>query len=117
MTFTDAQLEILKEAEPHFKTSQSGYVRYASRELSNKVADTYFQATGQIIPKNWSCGTCVLNLYRKVGWFYFKDLEEKEASMKVSNEPEPNALEPTESNPPEKPVANKNKKKDGSKSK
>ena len=116
MTFTDTQLEILKEAEPHFRTAKSGFVRYASRDLSNKVADTYFQATGQIIPKNWSCGICVLNLYRKVGWFYFKDLEELEKN-KVSNEPEPNALEPTESNPPEKPVANKNKKKDGSKSK
>lgn len=115
MTFTDTQLEILKEAEPHFRTAKSGFVRYASRDLSNKVADTYFQATGQIIPKNWSCGICVLNLYRKVGWFYFKDLEELEKN-KVSNEPEPNALEPTESNPPEKPVAKKNKK-DGSKSK
>lgn len=115
MTFTKEQLEILKEAEPHFLTAKSGYVRYASRELSNKVADTYFQATGQIIPKNWSCGTCVLNLYRKVGWFYFKDLEELEKNQ-ASNELEPNALEPTESIPPVKPVAKKNKK-DGSKSK
>lgn len=116
MTFTDEQLEILKEAEPHFKTAQRGYVRFAPRDLSNKVADTYFKATGQVIPHTWSCSICVLNLYRKVGWFYFKDLEEREAKNKVSIEPEPNALEPTESNPPEKPVANKNKK-HGSKSK
>ena len=117
MTFTDAQLEILKEAEPHFISAKSGFVRFASRELSNKVADIFFEATGQKIPKTWSCSICVLNLYRKVGWFYFKDIEERRLMKdKVSNEPEPNALEPTESSPPEKPVAKKNKKKDGSKS-
>ena len=115
MTFTKEQLEILKEAEPHFLTAKSGYVRYATRALHTLVADTYFQATGQRIPANWSCGTCVLNLYRKVGYFYFKDLEEIEKNQ-ASNELEPLPLEDTESNPPEKPVANKNKKKDGSKS-
>lgn len=111
MTFTDEQLEILKEAEVHFKSAKSGYVRYASRELSNKVADTFFQATGQVIPKTWSCSICVLNLYRKVGWFYFKDLEEREAKLKVSNEPEPPLIEHTESNTAAESVANKNHKK------
>lgn len=115
MTFTKEQLEVLKEAEPHFRTAQNGYVRFATKALNNLVADTYFEATGQKIPGSWSCSVCVLNLYRKVGWFYFKDLEELEKE-KVSNEPEPNALEPTESIPPVKPVAKKNKK-DGSKSK
>lgn len=112
MTFTKEQLEILKEAEPHFKSSRNGWVRYASKELSNKVADTYFKATGQVIPKTWSCSICVLNLYRKVGYFYFKDLEELEKNQ-ASNELEPLPLEPTESSPPENTVANKNKKKDG----
>lgn len=116
MTFTKEQLEKLKEAEPHFLTAKSGYVRYASRALHTLVADTYFEATGQKIPANWSCSICVLNLYRKVGYFYFKDLEEIEKNQ-ASNELEPNALEDTESIPPVKPVANKNKKKDGSKSK
>lgn len=112
MTFTKEQLEKLKEAEPHFKTAKNGYVRFASRALHNLVADTYFEATGQKIPANWSCSICVLNLYRKVGYFYFKDLEELE--KQTSSEPEPLPLEDTESNSPEKPVANKNKKKDGS---
>lgn len=111
MIFTDDQLEILKEAEPFFRTAKNGYVRYAPRDLSNKVADTYFQATGQVIPKTWSCSICVLNLYRKVGYFYYKDLEEKEASMKVSNEPEPPLIEHTESNTAAESVANKNHKK------
>ena len=109
MTFTKEQLEILKEAEPHFLTAKSGYVRYATRALHTLVADTYFQATGQKIPANWSCGTCILNLYRKVGYFYFKDLEEIEKNQ-ASNELEPNALEDTVLNPPVKPVAKKNKK-------
>lgn len=109
MTFTKEQLEILKEAEPHFLTAKSGYVRYATRALHTLVADTYFEATGQKIPANWSCSICVLNLYRKVGYFYFKDLEEIEKNQ-ASNELEPNALEDTVLNPPVKPVAKKNKK-------
>lgn len=114
MTFTKEQLEKLKEAEVFFEQATHGYVRYAPRVLHTLVADTYYEATGQKIPANWSCSICVLNLYRKVGYFYFKDLEELEKNQ-ASNELEPNALEPTESNPPEKPVAKKNKK-DGSKS-
>ena len=112
MTFTPEQLEKLKEAEPHFRTARDGYIRYAPRVLHTLVADTYYEATGQKIPANWSCSICVLNLYRKVGYYYFKDLEEIE--KQTSLEPEPLPLEPTESSPPEKPVANKNKKKDGS---
>lgn len=112
MTFTKEQLEKLKEAEKQFKTARDGYVRYATRALNDLVANTYFEATGQKIPSNWSCSICVLNLYRKVGYFYFKDLEELE--KQTSSEPEPLPLEPTESNPPENTVANKNKKKDGS---
>ena len=112
MTFTKEQLEKLKEAEKQFKTARDGYVRYATRALNDLVANTYFEATGQKIPSNWSCSICVLNLYRKVGYFYLKDLEELE--KQTSSEPEPLPLEPTESNSPEKPVANKNKKKDGS---
>lgn len=110
MTFTKEQLEVLKEAEPHFKTAQNGWVRYAPKELSNIVADTFFQATGQVIPKTWSCSVCVLNLYRRVGYFYFQDLEEQ-----ASNEPELSLVEDTESKKPPKVVANKDKK-DGSKS-
>lgn len=112
MTFTKEQLEKLKEAEVYFEQATHGYVRFAPRALHTLVADTYFEATGQKIPANWSCSTCVLNLYRKVGAIYFND--KKELEKQTSSEPEPLPLEPTESNPPEKPVANKNKKKDGS---
>lgn len=112
MTFTKEQLEKLKEAEVYFEQATHGYVRYAPRVLHTLVADTYFEATGQKIPANWSCSICVLNLYRKVGYFYFKDLEELEKNQ-ASSEPEPLPLEPTELDSPEKPVANKNKKKDG----
>ena len=109
MTFTQSQLEILKEAEVFFEQATHGYVRYAPRTLHTLVADTYFEATGQKIPANWSCSTCVLNLYRKVGSIYFKDKEELEKNQ-ASNELEPYALEDTGSNSPEKPVAKKNKK-------
>lgn len=112
MTFTPEQLEILKEAEPHFTQAKSGYIRYASRDLHNLVADTYYEATGQKIPANWSCSICVLNLYRKVGYFYFKDKEELEKNQ-ASNELEPLPLEDTGLNSPENTVANKNKKEDG----
>lgn len=115
MTFTDTQLELLKEAEPHFNTARKGFIRYASRDLSDKVADIYFEATGQKIPKTWSCSICVLNLYRKVGYFYYKDLEEKQKEaerIKASEGLETNAAEEDTLKKSKKPVANK-KKKDG----
>lgn len=112
MTFTPEQLEILKKAETHFTQAKNGYVRYASRDLHTLVADTYYEATGQKIPANWSCGICILNLYRKVGSIYFKDLEELEKNQ-ASNELEPLPLEDTGLNSPENTVANKNKKEDG----
>lgn len=116
MNFTDEQFKTLQEAEPHFESSRHGWVKYATREICNTVADVYFQATGQVISHSWSCSICVLNLFRRVGALYFEDKTSREELNKVSIEPEPNALEPTEIYPPEKPVANKNKK-HGSKSK
>lgn len=109
MIFTDEQFESLKIAEPLFETAQKGYVKYATREITNIVADVYFQATGQKIPKNWSCSICVLNLYRRVGLDYFKDKEERE-KIKASLEVENNEAEVDGDNIPEKTVANKNKK-------
>lgn len=112
MIFTDEQFESLKIAEPFFDSARKGYVKYATREISNKVADIYFEATGQKIPKSWGCSICVLNLYRRVGIDYFKDKEERE-KIKASLEPENNEAEDDGDKIPEKPVANKNKKKDG----
>ncbi len=109
MIFTDEQFEALKIAEPHFETARNGYVKGVLRVITNKVADIYFEATGQKIPKTWSCSICVLNLYRKVGAAYFKDKEEREQNQ-ASIEPEPNTAEIDESTNSEKPVAKKNKK-------
>lgn len=112
MIFNDEQMEKLKAAEKHFYSAQKGWIKYATRDTHNLVADIYYEATGQKIPKTWSCSICVLNLYRKVGTLYFRDLKERE-EIEASNELEPNALEDTVLNPPVKPVAKKNKKKDG----
>ena len=106
MIFNDEQMEKLKAAEKHFYSAQKGWIKYATRDTHNLVADIYYEATGQKIPKTWSCSICVLNLYRKVGTLYFRDLKERE-EIKASYGLENNALEDTGSNSPDKPVANK----------
>ena len=115
MIFTDEQFQKLKIAEPHFESSKSGWVRNATREVMNLTADIYFEATGQKIPKTWSCSICVINLFKRVGMLYFKDKEEREELSKASIELEPIATDEAEEVKTEEPVAKKNSKKNGRK--
>lgn len=92
--YTKEQIAELKKLDviQHFKTAlDSDYKRGTSSVQDNKVADIYDAATGGKVSRNFSCKSCVFNLYRKAGELYRETLEfmkkEKELKKKkVDNE-------------------------------
>lgn len=89
--FTKEELETLtKIAEHTFKTAvYSNYKRATVFKNDGLVADIYEAAGGEKQSRNFSCGQCALNLYKKVGSKYFEDkeyyekLEEKQAEDEI----------------------------------
>ena len=92
--YTKEQIKELKKLDviQHFTTAlDSDYKRGTSSIQDNKVADIYDAATGGKVSRNFSCKSCVFNLYRKAGELYRETLEfmkkEKELKKKkVNNE-------------------------------
>ena len=92
--YTKEQIAELKTLDviQHFTTAlDSDYKRGTSSIQDNKVADIYDAATGGKVSRNFSCKSCVFNLYRKAGELYRETLEfmkkEKESKKKkVDNE-------------------------------
>lgn len=66
-------------AVPHFYTAVNlQYKNNTSAKLNNEVADIYEKATGEIVSRNWACGHCAFELYRKAGVLYYKSLKKQE---------------------------------------
>lgn len=92
--YTKEQIAELKKLDviQHFTTAlDSDYKRGTSSIQDNKVADIFDAATGGKVSRNFSCKSCVFNLYRKAGEIYRETLEfmkkEKELKKKkVDNE-------------------------------
>ena len=92
--YTKEQIAELKKLDviQHFTTAlDSDYKRGTSSIQDNKVADIYDAATGGKVSRNFSCKSCVFNLYRKAGELYRETLEfmKKEKRIKekkVDNE-------------------------------
>ena len=92
--YSKEQIAELKKLDviQHFTTAlDSDYKRGTSSVQDNKVADIYDAATGGKVSRNFSCKSCVFNLYRKAGELYRETLEfmkkEKELKKKkVNNE-------------------------------
>lgn len=85
--YTKEQIAELKKLDviQHFKTVlDSDYKRGTSSVQDNKVADIYDAATGGKVSRNFSCKSCVFNLYRKAGELYRETLEwmKKEKELK-----------------------------------
>lgn len=79
MIYNEQQWEVIKEASPHFRTARQDYIRNVPRWLTQKIMDTYEEATGKtIMSKDLSCAVCVLRIYQTVGKTYFSDLAERE---------------------------------------
>ena len=76
--YSKEQIAELKKLDviQHFKTVlDSDYKRGTSSIQDNKVADIYDAATGGKVSRNFSCKSCVFNLYRKAGELYRETLE------------------------------------------
>ena len=85
--YTKEQIAELKKLDviQHFTTAlDSDYKRGTSSIQDNKVADIYDAATGGKVSRNFSCKSCVFNLYRKAGELYRETLEfmKKEKELK-----------------------------------
>lgn len=74
--FTKDQMRKLKDAEPHFYTAVNfQYKLNTSRALNDRVADVYEERTGEVVSRNWACGNCCYQLYRKAGIIYYNTLK------------------------------------------
>lgn len=88
--YSKEQIAELKKLDviQHFKTVlDSDYKRGTSSVQDNKVADIYDAATGGKVSRNFSCKSCVFNLYRKAGELYRETLEwmKKDKELKKKN--------------------------------
>ena len=88
--YSKEQIAELKKLDviQHFTTAlDSDYKRGTSSVQDNKVADIYDAATGGKVSRNFSCKSCVFNLYRKAGELYRTTLEfmKKEKELKKKN--------------------------------
>ena len=88
--YSKEQIAELKKLDviQHFKTVlDSDYKRGTSSIQDNKVADIFDAATGGKVSRNFSCKSCVFNLYRKAGELYRETLEwmKKEKELKKKN--------------------------------
>lgn len=71
--FSIEQLEQLYPAEIHFNNVIKNHnLRSAPRWLTEQIARIYTETTGQKLPSNYSCNTCVYNIYAKIGELYFR---------------------------------------------
>ena len=78
--FTNEEIEELSKWEKHFRTAVlSNYKRGTLRTDDARIAEIYENATGEKINKNFGCGICSLNFYKKVGNKYFADKEKQQA--------------------------------------
>lgn len=73
--YTKKQLDRLKELDviQHFTTViNSQYKRGTFRHVDEEVADIYENASGKKIQRNFTCKSCVFNLYKVAGELYFE---------------------------------------------
>lgn len=92
--YTKEQIQQLKDLNviQYFSTVlNSGFKRGTLRELDEKVADIYEQATSTKVSRNFSCKLCVFNLYRDAGKLYYdSELYYKQQAMKKAREAKQN---------------------------
>lgn len=88
--FSIEQLNALYPAEIHFENVIKNHnLRSAPRWLTEQIAKIYTETTGKKLPSNYSCNTCVYNIYAKIGELYFKSKlywEQKISESKLSED-------------------------------
>lgn len=85
--FTEEEIKTLSKWEKHFRTAVfSNYKRATVRADDAKISEIYENATGEKTNKNFGCGICSLNFYKKVGNKYFEDKSFYEEEEKAGDE-------------------------------
>ena len=70
-------------AVPHFYTAVNlQYKNNTSAKLNDEVADIYEKATGEVVSRNWACGHCAFELFRKAGVLYYNSLKKQEENAR-----------------------------------
>jgi len=92
--FSKEQIQQLKKIDviQHFNTVlDSQYKRGTTSIQDTTLADIYDAATGKKISRNFSCKSCVYNLYRDAGKLYRESLEyQKKENLKKAREAKAN---------------------------
>lgn len=74
--FTEEQMKVLKEASIHFESVlKHNLIRNAPRHMTEDIVRIYELQSGQTVKRNFSCGTCVMNIYRMIGKAYYEYVE------------------------------------------
>ena len=74
--FTEEQMKVLKEASIHFESVlKHNLIRNAPRRMTEDIVRIYELQSGQTVKRNFSCGTCVMNIYRMIGKAYYEYVE------------------------------------------
>lgn len=102
--FTKKEMEVLAEYEQHLETAYKyGFKHYTSKIANDTVADIY-AAAGGVFSRNWSCGHCLLALYKGAGKLYYETKEKMEKAEAKKAAREAKKLEEQAEKIEEKPV-------------
>lgn len=92
--FSREQIKQLKELDviQHFNTVlDSQFKRGTFTSIDNAVADIYEAATGTKVSRQFTCKTCVFNLYKQAGELYrLSEKFYKEENLKKAREAKQN---------------------------
>lgn len=86
MTYTAEQFAELSKWEENFRTAlgtHTGWTKRVSVPDQRRIRAIYMEATGDRIPFNFGCGTCLLNLLKRAGKRYFDDKAAREELAKA----------------------------------
>lgn len=82
--FKKEHIDKLKHLEYYFTTATKySYKRATTRQENELVRDVYKEAYGVSLTNNLSCPSCVLKMFRTVGFEYFKSVEALEKAAKA----------------------------------
>lgn len=71
-------MKVLQEYEGFFDTAYHfGFKHYTSTKANETVADIY-EAAGGVFYRNWSCGHCVMQVFKGAGENYYRTKEKME---------------------------------------
>ena len=85
--FDEKQVELLSKYEPVFNTvTYQQYKRGTTAKQNEFIADMLENVTGKPANRNFSCNSCLYNLWLSVARIYYSSVEALNNNNKVSDE-------------------------------